>query len=139
MASNTLTLASAYIPIEWDKGSTFRKPFYWTTGRDRLNQARVDVSGMTAAMHIRDANDTLLIELTTENGGIELQPASYLTHTLPKPGGSVGVIEVYISDDTLAAQVWNSAEYDLELYFDNGDTRKLARGTFLLFDEQTKP
>lgn len=127
-----ISRTSVEINIEWDKGSTFRHPFTWTTGPDANNQTPVDLTGCTAAMHLRDPDtDVLLDELTTENGGITLEPASYTPN-------ETGVIECYISDEALAAYPWSSALYDLDVFFANGDTRKLIRGVFVIFDEQTK-
>lgn len=127
----TIQRTSVQINVQWDKGSTFRHPFLWTSGPDVDNQTPTDLSGCTAAMQLRDENDVLLHEMTTENGGIDLEPASYAPDQL-------GVIECYISDEDLAGFPWNFAFYDLEIYFANGDTRKLIRGTFTLYNEQTK-
>jgi len=131
MAEPTITRNSVEIPIEWDKGSTFRQPFYWTDGPTESDQTPVNLANCTAAMHLRHPdNGTLYHEMTTENGGIELEPVSYSpTET--------GVIEVYISASDLAGFSWNVALYDLEIYFLNTDVRKLVRGTFLLYEEQT--
>ena len=128
----TIKRTSVIINIEWDKGSTFRHPFTWTTGPDLDNQTPVDLTGVTAAMHIRDKyDDSLLHTMTTENGGISLEPVAYSPN-------ETGVIEVYISAADLAAFNWAStAVYDLDLFLVNGDVRKLVRGDFKLFDEVT--
>jgi len=131
VASNVISRTSVEVNIEWDKGSTFRHPFTWTTGPDENDQTPVDLSGATAAMHINDPDTGIqLLELTTENGGIDLEPVSYSPN-------ETGVIEVYISATVLAAFLWTIGLYDLEIYLANGDTRKLVRGSFVLFEEQT--
>ena len=132
--TNTIRQHAVVINIEWDKGDTFRKPFWWTTGDDKLNQEPVDLTGCTGALQIRDPDtDTLLHTCTTANGGMELEPAAYATHK----NGQVGCIEVFISAVDSAAFTWNKAIYDLEIYLPNTDVRKLFKGTFLYEDEVT--
>lgn len=113
---------SQEINFEWDKGSTFRYSVPWTSGPDKLNQTPVDLTGCTAVTQFRDAQGVLLLELTTANGGMTL-------------GGADGTVGFYISAADLAGFAWNTANYDTDISFSNGDVRKLFRGVLSLFDE----
>ncbi len=126
MTAVLVNRTSQELNFEWDKGSTFRYSIPWTTGKDRINQAPVDLTGATAKAEFRDAGGALLLTLSTTNGGIVLEPDS-----------EAGVVQLYISAADLAGFGWSLAYYDLDITFANGDVRKLFRGTFQLFDEQT--
>lgn len=59
-------------------------------------------------------SSTVLLNLTTENGGIVL-------------GGAAGTIRLQLSEPATTAISWKQAVYDLELVFADGAvTRKLA-------------
>jgi hypothetical protein len=70
-------------------------------------------------------SSTVLLELTTANGGITL-------------GGVAGTIELFVSDDASAAFTWQSGSWDLEIEFPGGDVRRLAQGTVNVSPEVTR-
>jgi hypothetical protein len=83
------------------QGATFTKSFIWKAGRPPMP---VDLTGWTARLQMRSEIDaaTVLLSLTTENGGITL-------------GGTDGWIDLFISAEDTADITWRSAVYDLEL------------------------
>jgi len=118
--------ASKEINFEWDKGSTFRYKFLWTSGKDEINQSPVSLSGAEARADFRDEQGNLLHRLSTDSGTIDLDN-----------DGIEGQIQMYISAADLASFTWEFSRYDMDIFFQNGDTRKLIHGTFRLFEEST--
>ena len=116
---------SVVINIEIEKGSTFRHRFVWTYEVEP--QDPIDLTGATARMQIRPDvdSDTLLHELTTEDGGIQL-------------GDAAGTIDLFVSDTDSTAWEWVSGVYGLEIVFPNTDVRRLCRGSIKAFDETTR-
>ena len=106
------------------RGSTFRKRWTWKTGTPA---APVDLTGCTARMQIRSEvdSDTALVDLTTENGGIVL-------------GGAAGTIDLYLSHTATTAITWESAVYDLEIIFANGDVQRKIAGAVIVSPEVTR-
>lgn len=90
-------------------------------------QTPIDLTGCTARMQVRPEveSSTVLLELTTANGGITL-------------GGVAGTIELFVSDDDSAAFTWQSGSWDLEIEFPGGDVRRLAQGTVNVSPEVTR-
>lgn len=62
---------------------------------------------------------TVLIELTTENGGITL-------------GGVAGIINLYISAVNTAALAWSDGIYDIALIAPNGDVNRSICGAVVV-------
>lgn len=94
------------------KGSTSSQLVTWSTGATAETATPVDLTGCRARMQIRPDIDssTVLVEFTTENGGIVL-------------GGATGTIEFGIMSATeTAALTWDSGVYDLEIIFSDGVT-----------------
>ena len=77
-------------------------------------------------MQIRQnvSSDTILVTLTTENGGITL-------------GGVLGTIQLTMTATDTAAITWSDGEYDLELV--NGAyVKRLLRGKVKVTKEVTR-
>jgi hypothetical protein len=94
------------------QGATFSLTLTWETGDD---PAPVNLTGFTAAMKVK-AGEDLVIELTTENGGITL-------------GGALGTILLSIdAEDTADFAAPASATYDLLLTSAGGVVTPLVTG-----------
>lgn len=106
-----------------EQGATFRLLLTW---RDEGGALR-DLTGYTARMQIRReaADDTVLLALTTENGGISL-------------GGAAGTIALLATSDQTAALGFESGVYDLELEDGSGEVTRLLSGTATLSAEVTR-
>lgn len=85
-----------------------------------------DLSGHTARMQIRRTIDSssVMIELTTENGGIEID-------------GDEGKITILMSD-TQTGSLTSSGVYDLEIEDNGGNVSRVVQGTFTLSQEVTR-
>lgn len=108
--------------IEADQGDTFSLLLTW---RD-VNRDLVDLTGYTARMQVRVAvdSDDFVLELTTENGFIEL-------------GGTEGTIQLTVDAESMSAVEAGSYRYDLEMV--TGEVvRKLVRGKFKVVAEVTR-
>jgi hypothetical protein len=97
------------------QGATFRKRYVWKTGKPRVP---VNLTGATARLQVRSnvVATTVLLELTTSNGGISL-------------GGTDGSIELFLSPSATTAIPWSLGVYDLFVYMPSGDTVHLIGGT----------
>jgi len=117
-------MAAFKVPLKIDQGATFRKSVTWKAGTPA---APVDLTGCTARMHVRSEvkSATVLLDLTTANGGITL-------------GGAAGTVDLYLTDDQTTAITWTSAVYDLEVEFANGDVRRLLYGSVTVSPEVTR-
>lgn len=87
----------------------------------------LDLTGFTARMHIRASvgSADVLLELSTENGGIAIDPAT-------------GTITLSISATDTAALTWRQGVYDLELTDGAGVVTRLARGRVAVCPEVTR-
>ena len=87
----------------------------------------VDLAGCTARMHVRPEleSETILLALTTENGGIQL-------------GGMPGHVQLFLSAEQTALLTWESGVYDLEVEFTDGDVRRLFAGSVKVSPEVTR-
>lgn len=84
----------------------------------------INLTGMTARMQIRDsADDSLILELTTENGRITL-------------GGTAGTITLAVTAADTAA-LTRGGVYDLELV-NGAEVNRLVQGKATLSEEVTK-
>jgi hypothetical protein len=84
-----------------------------------------DLSGKFARMHVRDSDGTLVDDLTTENGRIELGVIG------------VGYIGIKFSEsDSLKYSGHDDLVYDLELY-GLGIVERLIEGTIIVYEEVT--
>lgn len=105
------------------RGATFRKRLTWRG----TNKKPINLTGYTAKLQVRPNPDdpTVLLELSTENGGITLSPLT-------------GGIELYLSDEAAALLDFDRATYDLMLYAPNGDALALLEGSVRLIRGVTK-
>ena len=88
----------------------------------------VNLTGYTAKLQVRATVDAVavLLELSTENGGIVL-------------GGKSGRIDLYISGAATTALNWTTGVYDLILIPPNGRPRRLVEGTMTVTPGVTTP
>lgn len=117
-------MATFKVKLDIDQGSDFSKLMTWRTGEPL---AAVDLTGCTARMHARSelADPTILLDLTTENGGILL-------------GGVAGTVEIVLAASETEAITWTEAVYDLEIVFPGGRVRRLLKGTIAVSQEVTR-
>lgn len=81
------------------QGATFRKRLTWKGPLPA--QTPIDLTGCTARMQVRPEveSPTVLLELTTANGGITL-------------GGVAGTIELFVSDDASTLFTWTAGVWE---------------------------
>jgi hypothetical protein len=117
-------MAAAKLKLTIEQGATFRKTLTWKAGTPAVP---VDLTGCTARMQIRSeiTSATILVTLTTENGGIIL-------------GGAAGTIELFIDPVATAAITWTAGVYDLEVVFSLTDVRRLLYGVVAVSPEVTR-
>jgi hypothetical protein len=108
-----------------DQGSTLSRVIYYK------DPAKVPIkfTGYTARMQVRpnQSSQTILLDLTTENGGIEL-------------GATDGSIALYVSDDDMILVPEGIYVYDLELVAPSADlfVYKILQGNFAVRSEVTR-
>lgn len=119
-------MSATKYPLFIEQGATFDKSLTYSTGTQK-NAVPVDLTGCTARAQIRSDIDseTVLLELTTENGRIVL-------------GGVTGEIRIVIDAVTTAGITWESGVYDLELVFANGFVKRLIAGSVSVSKEVTR-
>jgi hypothetical protein len=108
----------------WEQGATLLRNITWKDGMG----APVNLTDYTARMQVRESIDapTVLMELTTENGGITL-------------GGVAGTIVLSQDAVTMAAVTWTSGVYDLELVAGvGGQVTRLLSGRIKVNPEVTR-
>jgi len=117
-------VSAGKLKLEIEQGATFRKVLTWRYGTPL---AAMDLTGCTARMQIRAeiTNDTVLHELTTENGGITL-------------GGVAGTITLVIEPTDTAAFTWEEGVFDLEIIFSPTEVRRLVYGPVTVSPEVTR-
>ncbi|ADU36235.1 hypothetical protein [Variovorax paradoxus] len=118
-------MAGFKLNLRIDQGATFNQLATWRTGK--RPGVPVDLTGCTARMQIREklAAPSVLVDLTTENGGILL-------------GGSTGAITMRIEAAVTAAYAWRSGIYDLEIIFADDTVRRLMHGSVSVSPEVTR-
>lgn len=109
------------------QGATFRKRLRWT---NKATGTPLDLTGCKARMQVRAEVESteVLLELTTENGGITL-------------GGTAGTIDFYVGATATAAITWTSGVFDLEIIHPGAlpdDVTRLAQGTVSVSPEVTR-
>ena len=114
-------MPAAIYDFEIEQGTTLNKQMVWkdSTG------APVDLSGYTARMQMRPSvsSDTVLLNLTTENGGITL-------------GDALGTITLHFTEaDTSALP--KGGVFDVELIID-GNVTRLVQGAISLSKQVTR-
>ena len=108
--------------ITIEQGSGFSLPLRWEAPEGSL----VDFTGSTARLHVRSKYGATekLIELTTENGGIEL--------------GADGSIQLSMTADDTADLTFSRGVYDLEIVPPTGEPYKIIKGNVFLKREVTR-
>jgi hypothetical protein len=97
----------------------------YTSGGYLQYNTPVDLTGMTARMMIKDrVGGEELVELTTENGGIDINTGAY-------------AITVFISAADTAALSFKKGVYDLEMVSSDGTVTLLLTGDITVNDEVT--
>jgi hypothetical protein len=111
------------LAIDFDSGSMAA----YQSGGVLTYYPPVDLTGYTARMQIRASvgAQTVLLELTTENGGITL-------------GGAAGMVTRTITEAQAAAVGFTSGVYDLELVDADGAVTRLAEGLVSVSPEVTR-
>lgn len=106
------------------QGSDFSQVCTWKAGTP---PAPVDLTGCTARMQVRArvAAPEVLLDLTTQNGGIAL-------------GGALGTIEIRLSAAQTAAIGWTVAFYDLEIVYLGGAVQRKIEGQIAVSPEVTR-
>lgn len=124
-------MPAATVDFTIEQGATFVKDFVW---QDEDGEAR-DLTGYTARLQARSsiAETGTLVELTTENGGIEIFPVD-------------GRIRVKMSAAETSALNWPPAQfapgvgvYQLELEDADGFVTRLLKGKITLDPEIVRP
>ena len=93
-----VAMVSFAVDLEVQQGASFSRSFTW----EKAGQP-VDLTGCSARMQVReDIGTDVLLELTTENGGIVL-------------GGLAGTVDVRITPEQSAAFAWRAAMFDLKV------------------------
>ncbi len=108
-----------------DQGSTLSRIIYY---KDPAKQP-IKFNGYTARMQVRPSVDSsnVILELTTENGGIEL-------------GATDGSISLYVEDTTMITIPEGIYVYDLELIAPSANlfVYKILQGNFAVRSEVTR-
>lgn len=111
------------LAIEADTGS---QPAY-QSGGVLTYYSPLDLTGYTARMQVRQSvgSEQILLELTTEDGGIAIDAAT-------------GTITLQVSATDSAAFTWRAGVYDLELIDTGGAVTRLASGAVTVCPEVTR-
>ena len=114
---NVIEAKAVRINLVIEAGATFNPTWAWKSGASAALATPVVLTGCTARMHIRaeEGSDTILYELTTENGRITL-------------GDENGTIELDIPDADSTAFTWEEGVYDLEIEFVDETVRRWSYG-----------
>ena len=118
-------MATFKVNLKIDQGASFSRVVIWKTGKPAVP---VDLTGCRARMHVREEieSSTVLLEFTTENGGIVL-------------GGTTGRIEYAILTPLMSAAInWLAAGYDLEIIFPDGSVHRKIAGSVAVSREYTR-
>ena len=123
------------------QGATFRKRLTWKGPLPA--QTPIDLTGCAARMQVRPEveSSTVLLELTTANGGITLGGRDARAKVRDGGitlGGVAGTIELFVSDDASTLFTWTAGVWDLEIEFPGGDVRRLAQGSISVSPEVTR-
>jgi hypothetical protein len=119
-------MAAFKVKLTIYQGETFLRQFTWKTGSIETPTI-VDLTGCAARMQIRSRVESpdVLLELTTENGGITL-------------GGTAGTIVLSLPFEDTAAIDFRTGVYDLEIVKADATVRRLMSGTVRVSEEVTR-
>ena len=117
-------MAAFRLPLTILQGETFAHVLVWKAG---VPAVPVDLTGCSARMQVRAElpSTTVLLELTTENGGITL-------------GGIDGTVALYVSATDTAAIRWESGVFDVEVEWPGGDVSRIVQGSISVSPEVTR-
>jgi len=106
-----------------DQGSTLVRPFRWRDGEG----TPIDWTGCRARMQLRPTvqSPIVLLELTTENGGIEIDYKD-------------GLITLNFTPAMTIGKLWRRAKYDLEIVAADGVVIRLLQGVIQMSREVTR-
>ena len=106
------------------RGQTFRTRLTWRTS----SGAPVDLTGCKVRMQVREDYESPLplLELTSENGGIAIDPVE------------VGALQLYISDADTSAALWDGGVFDIEVVHPGGDVTRIVQGSVSVSPEVTR-
>jgi len=112
------------------KGSTFRAGFNLEE-----NGLPFDLSGWSARMQIRESvdSDVVVLELTTENGGITFTKTTSNDGTVTSAG-----YQLYLSPAQTADVTVSGGVYDIELVDVEGDVGRIQSGSVMFDPEVTR-
>jgi hypothetical protein len=115
-------MPAGYYDILCEQGATLLRTFTW---RDKKGDP-VPLAGYEARMQVRRfaSDEEVLVELTTENGGISFPDE--------------GKIQLTIDAPTTTDLTPGVAFYDLELESPEGIVTRLLRGKFIVDPEVTR-
>lgn len=106
------------------QGATFRRRWTWKPGG-----VPMDFTGCTARLQVRAEIESVdvLLDLTTENGGIVL-------------GAEPGTIDLYVGAQQSAAITWEAGVFDLEIQYASGpdSVDRLIAGSVAVSREVTR-
>lgn len=105
-----------------EQGTSLNKKFRWKT-----NDQSVDLTGFRAHSQFRESltSNDVLIDLSTDNSGIVINPIDGLVVLVFKPEHTKGAL-------------WKKAMYDLELISPDGLVTRLVQGQVQLSREVTR-
>lgn len=128
-------LMAAKYKYTLDVGAKFREIVVFSAAG-----ARVDLTGYSAKMQIRDSiGGSLLIELSTANGRILLEEDTYL-NSLTNLQDSTGVITLLIPSGVSTASIptyLDAGVYDLELTDPLGEVTRVLQGSMVFSQNVT--
>ncbi len=120
-------MAAALYDITIEQGAQFVLPLTWTTrNADGTPGDPVDLTGYTAKMQIRDAEGTVLVDLSTDDGG---------GIVIDGPNGKVTIT---IDADMTTPLCFDDAAYDLKLINTDGVPSRLVKGTVTFSPQVTQ-
>jgi len=113
---------SQFVRLRLQKGDDFSRQFVCKDAAGAVN----DLTGCALKMQIRDTETgSVLLELSTENGKIDLTPES-------------GLFVIKFAAADTASETWDSAVYDCQLTDSASEITTLFCGDVLLLREVTK-
>lgn len=114
-------MAAATHDFEIEQGTDYDKPLVW---KDSAG-VPVNLAGYSARMQLRPSvsSDTVLLDLTTENGGITL-------------GGALGTITLHFTEAN-TSPLTKGGVYDLEVII-GGKVKRLVAGSITVSKQVTR-
>jgi hypothetical protein len=117
---------AASVNLTIEQGATFQRNFRWRV----KGGLGIDITGLRARMQVRSSvsSPVVLLELTTENGGIVITEA-------PE-----GRYRLYLGATETETLTFSNGKYDLEFYDPLNDdvVYRLMRGSVKVSSEYTK-